>query len=94
MARGFDPNDNLGPGVGGCREAFLLTRIAYEVLLPPLFVIVGTMSLILGAFFLISVNPLLSILPLLPIAAGAYWMIRRDRRIQEELEEEIFGPYR
>jgi hypothetical protein len=94
MVRGFDPNDNLGPDVGGCREAFLLTRIAYGVLLPPLFVIVGTMSLIIGSFFLISVNPLLSLVALTPIAAGAVWMIRRDRRIQEELEEDIFGPHR
>jgi hypothetical protein len=94
MSRRFDPSENLGPDVGGCREALLLTRIAYEILLPPLLVIVVTLSLIVGAFFLISVNPLLSLLALSPLAGGTYWMIRRDQRIQEELEEEIFGPYR
>jgi hypothetical protein len=94
MSRHFDPSENLGPDVGGCREALLLTRIAYEILLPPLFVIVATLSLIVGAFFLIAVNPLLSLLALSPLVGGAYWMVRRDKRIQEELEDDIFGPYR
>lgn len=89
----FNPNQQeLGPGVGGCREAFLLTRIAYEVLLPPLFVIIATLSLIMGSFFLLAVHPALSLIPLMPIVAGAIWMIRRDQRVQRELEEEIFGP--
>ena len=89
---GYDPNQNLAPDVGGCREAWLLTRIAYGVLLPPLFVMVSVLTLIIGSFFLLAVHPALSLIPLTPIAAGAVWMIRRDQRLQRELEEEIFGP--
>ena len=88
----YDPDRYESSEVGGCREAFLLTRIAYGVLLPPLAVIVSVLTLIIGSFFLLAVHPALSLLPLMPLVAGGIWMARRDRRLQEELEEEIYGP--
>ena len=84
---GYDPNAHRRQEAGGCREALTLTRIAYAILLPPIAAILGVILLLLTAFYLLSVNPLLSPLPLLPIVLGVVWLVRRSRRAQRELEE-------
>ena len=69
----------------------MMTRIAYEVLLPPIAVMLGVMAIAFASFFLLTVHPLLALIPLLPVAAAIAWIARRDRRLQRELEDEVRG---
>ncbi len=86
---GYDIDRSSEPEPGGCLETLVLTRVAMEVMLPPIGALLILMTLIMAAFFLLTVHPLLSLLVLLPVAAATAWVVRRDRRLQREMEEEI-----
>jgi hypothetical protein len=62
---------------GGCGEVWLLTRIALGVILPVIAVLIGVLILLFSAFYLLSVHPLLALLPIGAmaglLAAFAYW---------------------
>ncbi len=68
-----------------------MTRIAFEVLLPPIAAILGVVFLFVAALFLLSVHPALALIPLIPVAGGVLWVVRRDRRLQREMEDEVRG---
>lgn len=90
--QGYDPDQHRRAEPGGCRETILITRIAFEILLPPVGVIIGVLVLMVGTLLLLmSGQPLFAILTLSPIVGGFIWIVRRDRRVQAELEEEIRG---
>jgi hypothetical protein len=88
---GYDPESRRQDEPGGCREVFVMTRIAFEVLLPPIAAILGVVFLFVAALFLLSVHPALALIPLIPVAGGVAWVIRRDRRLQREIEDEVRG---
>ena len=88
---GYDPERHERSDTGGCGDIFLLTRVAAEVLLPPMLIIMGTAGLIMTAFFLAPVNPPLALLALLPVAVLVGFFIRRDRRAQREREDDALG---
>lgn len=88
---GYDPDPQRGDAAGGCREALVMTRIAYAVLLPPIAVMVGVIAIVFASFYLLTIHPLLALIPLLPVAAAIVWIARRDRRIQREMEDDIRG---
>jgi membrane protein CcdC involved in cytochrome C biogenesis len=67
------------PEPGGCRETLLLIRIAFSVLLPPLFAVGGAILFICLFFILISIHPLLTLIPIGCIASALYWLSRRDK---------------
>ncbi len=79
---------------GGCRESLVMTRVAFGVLLPPMLVIGGGVTLIMLTIFLTIVHPVLVIIPVLLAAAGIYWFIARDPRAHRELEERTRPPDR
>lgn len=90
--QGYDPDRPRYSEQGGCRESLLITRIAFEILLPPVGIIIGVLGLMVGTFLLLtSGQPAYAILTVAPIVGGFIWMVRRDRRVQAELEEEIYG---
>ena len=88
---GYDQEARRQDEPGGCREVFVMTRAAYEVLLPLIAAIGGLIFLLLAALFLLSVHPVLVLIPLIPVAAGVLWIVRRDRRLQREMEDEARG---
>ncbi len=88
---GYDPEAHRQDEPGGCREVFMMTRIVFEVLLPLIAAIGGVIFLIVAAFFLMAVHPALALIPLIPVGGAVLWIVRRDRRLQRELEEEIHG---
>lgn len=89
---GYEPEKQAEPG--GCREVLLFTRLAWGIIVPVLFGIVGGTALICATVFLLFVNPLYSILPGSIVIAGFTYFIIRDRRIQRELEDEGDSRYR
>lgn len=92
--QGYDPDRRQQNEAGGCREAFLITRIAFEILLPPIGLIAATIILLTFVVILATTNPLLALIPLAPIAGGIVWLVRRDRRVQREMEDEVRGKPR
>jgi hypothetical protein len=89
---GYDPNRRRASDEGGCRESLLVTRIAFEILLPPIGAIIAVLVLLVGSVLLLTSDyPALAILTVLPIVAGFVWIVRRDKRIQAEMEEEALG---
>ena len=88
---GYEPEDHRQDEPGGCREVFVMTRIAYEVMLPPIAAILGVMFLLMAALFLLTVHPALTLIPLIPVVGGVLWIVRRDRRLQREMEDELRG---
>ena len=92
MAYGYDPDQHRRPSQrAGCRDVLVLTRVAFAVLLPPLLAIVIALMLLIAAFALLTVHPALSLLPLLPLVLAVVWLVRRDRRAQEEAERDALG---
>ncbi len=78
---------NSGPEPGGCRETLLLTRIAFGVLIPPLLAVGAVLVLLIAGFVLFTTHPLLGLLPLIPIAAGLFWIARRERNDDRDLDD-------
>ncbi|HJM88862.1 MAG TPA: hypothetical protein QF624_04445 [Dehalococcoidia bacterium] len=90
--RGYEPEFHSRDAPGGCGEFWMLTRAAFEVLLPPVILISTVLGLVMTAIFLLtSGRPWLAVIPLVPIAIGLVLLSRRDKRIQRELEEEARG---
>jgi len=84
---GYEPEKQSEPG--GCREIFMVTRMAWGIIVPVLAWIIGGTALASAAVLLLFVNPLYSILPGAIFIAGLAYLVVRDRRIQRELEDEI-----
>ena len=55
---------------GGCREVLLLTRIAFQILLPAILALMGVMLLVLFLFYALATHPALALIPI-GIAAAA-----------------------
>ena len=82
-----------GPEPGGCRETLLLTRIAFEVLIPPLLAVGAVLVLLIAGFVLFTTHPLLGLLPLIPIAGGFVWLVRRDRASADRDRDDLDSPF-
>ena len=90
--RGYQPEFHSRDAPGGCGEFWILTRAAFEVLLPPVILISTVLGLLLTAIFLLtSGKPWLAVIPLLPIVIALVLLSRRDKRLQRELEDEVRG---
>lgn len=89
---GYEPPKQQEPG--GCRDALVLTRVAFGVLMPILLFGLGAILFVGVSIALFATHWSLALLPLGAVAAGLLWLARRDRRVQREREEEINRPYR
>ena len=87
MSYGYEPQDD--PQAGSWREVWAILRAVFAVMGPPLGIFLGAIFLLMLMIFLLLSNPLLALIPLAGIAAGAYFIIRRDKRIQAERETAI-----
>lgn len=87
MTYGYEPQDD--PQAGSWREVWAILRAVFAVLGPPLAIFIGAIALLMLTLFMLLVNPLLALIPLGIIVFGAWLLIRRDRRIQDERERAI-----
>lgn len=83
---------------GGCREVLLLTRIAFQILLPAILALMGVMLLVLFLFYALATHPALALIPLGIAAAALYGVYlydkRRHRDRGDELDDDMFGGIR
>lgn len=87
MTYGYEPQDD--PQAGSWREVWAILRAVFAVLGPPLAIFLGAIALLMLMLFMLLVNPLLALIPLAIIVLGAWLLIRRDKRIQDEREQAI-----
>jgi hypothetical protein len=79
---------------GGCREALLLTWIAFRVLGPVLLALTGVVLLLMMVLVLMAKHPALVLIPVAIAAAGLYALYRHERshdRTIEDLEDRYRG---
>ena len=81
---GYDQDQQQG--AGGCREILLVTAVVFGMMVPVLAALLGSLGMVVAAFYLLPVHPLLGLLPFTPLAAAVVWAVRRDRRIRREME--------
>lgn len=84
---------------GGCREVLLLTRLAFQILLPGLAALVAVLLLVLFLFYALSTEPILALIPVGIFAAilfGIYWLDKRRHGDQlDDLDgDDFFGGRR
>jgi uncharacterized membrane protein len=67
----------------GCRDAWVLTRAVFAILLPPLFAIFFVLVMLVAAIVLFAEHPALALIPIaalgLALAAFVYWERKRFR---------------
>ncbi len=66
-----------------------MIRVTFELLALPFLMLVGALALFIGTFVALFTQPILVVIPLGLTAAGLWYIIRRDKRQQEELQAEI-----
>ena len=84
---------------GGCREVFLLTRIAFQILLPALGALIAVLMLVLFLFYALATHPALALIPVGLFAAMLYGIYLFDKRRHRERREgvgddDMFGGMR
>ncbi len=84
---GYDPDQQQQ--AGGCREMLLVTAVVFGVMVPVLAALLGSLGMVVAAFYLLTVHPALALLPFAPLALGVVWMVRRENRIRREMEEQL-----
>lgn len=82
MSYGYEPPKQDKGGSWG--EVFAITRIAFGLLLPFLGAMIGLLLLVVLTIVLFAQHPALALLVLIPIAAGIYYLIRRERLAHED----------
>ncbi|MCH8993539.1 MAG: hypothetical protein IH959_01045 [Chloroflexi bacterium] len=63
----------------GCRETWLLTRATFGLLLPFVFVLIGVLIALVAAVSLLTVHPLLALVPIVVVVAALYLVLRGER---------------
>lgn len=86
---GYEPPSSTPPRPGGCREAVVLIRVAFEVIIPFVLAGLGGVTLIGLAFVLFSLHPAFALLPVAVVAGGIYWLARRERQTQLDRERTL-----
>ena len=74
---------------GGCREVLLLSRIAFQVLLPVVAALAGVLLLVLFLFYALATHPALALIPVGLFAAILYGIYLFDKRGHRERREGI-----
>lgn len=90
MGYGYEPPKNDHQGTWG--EAFLITKVVFQVLAGPLAVMLGTLGLLMLLLMALLTKPILALIPLGIIALGIVYLVRRDKRMHEEAMREMARP--
>ncbi|MEX1022963.1 MAG: hypothetical protein WD058_07425 [Dehalococcoidia bacterium] len=84
---GYQPPDD--DPKGSWREVWEITRVAFLVLAAPLGLLFGVLTLFLLFLWALFTEPVFSLIPVAVAAAGIWYLVRRDRRAQAQLKDEI-----
>jgi hypothetical protein len=88
---GYEPPKQQDPG--SWSEIFAMIRVVFMELARPLLGIIVTLTLVLATLFLFFTSPIYALIPLGILAAGGWWMIRKDQREIREAEDNL-PPHR
>ena len=64
----------------GCRDAAVLTRAVFAILLPPLLAMIAVLGSIAVVIVLFTVHPALALLPVAAVALGVWLYARWEQR--------------
>jgi hypothetical protein len=81
MPYGYEPPKHEHQG--SWAEAFLITKIVFQVLAGPLAFLFGTLALLILTLMALFTNPALALIPLGIVALGIAYLVRRDRKMHE-----------
>lgn len=70
-------------------EVFTIIRVTFELLALPFAMLVISLALLIGTFFALFTQPILVFIPLGLMGLGVTYLVRRDKRQQEELRAQI-----
>jgi len=87
---GYEPPKPVKPG--GCRDALIITRVAFAVLMPIAFTGIAALAVVALGVVLFAYHPLLIFVPVALVVGGLVLVARRDRRLQAEHEQQGPGP--
>ena len=71
---------------GGCREVWLLTRVALAIIMPIMALMLGVIILIAAGFALLAVQPLLALIPAGILLGALFAFARWDQGRSERNE--------
>ena len=89
MSYGYEPPKQ--DRSGSWSEVFLITRVAFSLLLPLMGAILGVLALLIAIVVLFSIHPALALIPLGIVAAGVGYVLRRERQKHAEEVARIRG---
>ena len=89
MSYGYEPPERDRDG--SWSEVFLITKVAFSLLLPLIGAIVGVLVLVIGIIFLFAVHPALALIPLSALVIGVAYVLRRERQKHDEEVARILG---
>ncbi len=78
MSYGYEPPKQDSGGSWG--EIFVITRVIFGLLAPFMGAIFGVIVFVVVTVLLVGLHPLLGLIPVALLAAGAYWVLRRERQ--------------
>lgn len=84
---GYQPPDE--DNGGSWREVWEITRVTFAVLAGPLAAMFLVLALFLALLWTLFTNPILALIPAALMAGGIWYVIRRDKRAQATLKDEI-----
>ena len=86
---GYEPPKQRGEGSWG--ESAALTLAVFQTLFGPLAMIAIVLGLVIAMMIALFSEPILAIIPFVALVLITVYFIRRDKRVQQELQDEI-GP--
>jgi cbb3-type cytochrome oxidase subunit 3 len=90
MSYGYRPPDQ-GPHEGSWGEAWAIMRVVFGLLLPLLGVLFGVLGLVIATLMLFFRSPPLALIPLAILALIVWWVVRREKRTNEDEERRVLG---
>jgi hypothetical protein len=89
MSYGYQPPEQ-DPS-GSWTEVFALTGVVFELLAPLMAALVGIVALVVVTIVLMGQQPLLGLIPVALVVAGATWILRRERQKADAEADRIHG---
>jgi hypothetical protein len=77
MSFGYEPPKQTE--AGSWSEVFVMTKVAFSVLMPFVLGLIGLLLLFTIAILLFAQHPALALIPFVPVAGAVYWVLRRER---------------
>lgn len=89
MSYGYEPPKPSDEGSWG--EVWAIIKVVVGMLLPVIAIMFGMIIFVAVSIMFFLVHPALLLLSAAVVAAGVWYLARRDRRLQDEEKRRIFG---